>query len=84
MFFNPMETIEMDANKTRVVIKFGGHALDDPELNSAFCQNLVFLRDQAMEFVIVHGGGPQIGNYWTSLAWKAALKMACGLRMKKP
>ncbi len=50
-----METIEMDANKTRVVIKFGGHALDDPELNSAFCQNLVFLRDQAMEFVIVHG-----------------------------
>ncbi len=57
-----METIEMDANKTRVVIKFGGHALDDPELNSAFCQNLVFLRDQAMEFVIVHGGGPQIGK----------------------
>lgn len=46
----------------RVVIKYGGHALDDPELNRAFCQNLALLRDQAMEFVVVHGGGPQIGK----------------------
>lgn len=52
----------MAENKVRVVIKFGGHAMEDPKLNQAFCENLNFLRDKAMEFAIVHGGGPQIGK----------------------
>ena len=43
-----------------VVIKFGGHAMADPELCFAFAQDVVFLRYAGLRPVIVHGGGPQI------------------------
>lgn len=42
------------------VIKYGGHAMDKPELRDAFATDLAFLRRQGMRFVVVHGGGPQI------------------------
>ncbi|WP_405684384.1 acetylglutamate kinase [Streptomyces sp. NBC_01387] len=43
-----------------VVIKFGGNAMVDEELKSAFAQDVVFLRHAGLKPVVVHGGGPQI------------------------
>lgn len=45
-----------------VVIKYGGHAMDKPELSSAFATDLAQLSAQGMNFVVVHGGGPQISS----------------------
>jgi acetylglutamate kinase len=43
-----------------VVLKYGGHAMVDPELKRAFAQDVVFLRSAGLKPVVVHGGGPQI------------------------
>ncbi len=45
---------------TTVVIKYGGHAMADPELRAQFAEDVVFLRYAGLKPVIVHGGGPQI------------------------
>jgi acetylglutamate kinase len=47
-------------NKT-VVVKYGGHAMGDPELARAFAQDIVMLKLAGVNPVVVHGGGPQIG-----------------------
>ena len=44
-----------------VVIKYGGHAMGDPELAEKFSRDVVLLRQVGLNPVIVHGGGPQIG-----------------------
>jgi acetylglutamate kinase len=43
-----------------VVIKYGGHAMDDPALAELFAQDVVLMRLVGMNPVVVHGGGPQI------------------------
>lgn len=43
-----------------VVIKYGGHAMDRPELRTAFAANLAELAGSGWSVVVVHGGGPQI------------------------
>jgi acetylglutamate kinase len=43
-----------------VVVKYGGNAMDDPEVQRAFAADLVFLRYVGLRPVVVHGGGPQI------------------------
>jgi acetylglutamate kinase len=43
-----------------VVIKYGGHAMTEPELRRAFAEDVVFLRYAGVRPVVVHGGGPQI------------------------
>jgi len=43
-----------------VVIKYGGNAMIDESLKSAFAQDLVFLRYVGIRPVVVHGGGPQV------------------------
>ncbi len=45
-----------------VVIKYGGHAMDDPALSAPFAASLVRLAKQDMRFVVVHGGGPHISR----------------------
>jgi acetylglutamate kinase len=45
-----------------VVIKYGGHAMDDPELADLFAQDVVLMRLVGMNPVVVHGGGPQISD----------------------
>ncbi len=45
-----------------VVIKFGGNAMVDPELSRTFAEDIVLLRSVGMKPVVVHGGGPQIGE----------------------
>jgi acetylglutamate kinase len=43
-----------------VVIKYGGHAMIDPELRRSFAVDVVLLKAIGLRPVIVHGGGPQI------------------------
>ena len=45
---------------TTVVIKYGGHAMEDPALADLFAQDVVLMRYVGMNPVVVHGGGPQI------------------------
>jgi len=47
------------AGKT-IVIKYGGHAMVEPELRQAFAQDIVLLQAVDIHPVVVHGGGPQI------------------------
>ena len=48
------------AGKT-FVVKYGGHAMGDPELARDFAEDVVLLKAVGINPVIVHGGGPQIG-----------------------
>lgn len=43
-----------------VVIKFGGNAMVDEQLQEAFAQDMAYLRYVGIKPVVVHGGGPQI------------------------
>ena len=43
-----------------VVVKFGGNAMVDGELQRAFAEDMVYLRSVGLKPVVVHGGGPQI------------------------
>ncbi|UOD35442.1 acetylglutamate kinase [Deferribacteraceae bacterium V6Fe1] len=45
-----------------IVIKYGGHAMVDEELKSSFAKDIVLLKYIGISPVIVHGGGPQIGE----------------------
>jgi acetylglutamate kinase len=45
-----------------IVIKYGGHAMIDPELRASFAVDVVLLKYIGVRPLIVHGGGPQIGE----------------------
>jgi acetylglutamate kinase len=45
-----------------VVVKYGGHAMDDPSLAELFSTDVVLMRLVGMSPVVVHGGGPQISD----------------------
>lgn len=53
--------IQRFANKT-VVIKFGGNAMVSEALQHSFAQDIVLLKLVGLNPVVVHGGGPQIGD----------------------
>ncbi|RYE03583.1 MAG: acetylglutamate kinase [Sphingomonadales bacterium] len=48
------------AGKT-FVVKYGGHAMGDPELARDFAEDVVLLQAVGINPIVVHGGGPQIG-----------------------
>lgn len=48
-------------NKT-VVVKYGGHAMGDPELGRAFARDIALLKQSGINPIVVHGGGPQIAT----------------------
>jgi acetylglutamate kinase len=50
-----------------VVVKYGGSAMDDPALAQLFAQDVVLMRSVGMRPVVVHGGGPQIGQLMNRL-----------------
>jgi acetylglutamate kinase len=58
--------IQKFAGKT-VVVKFGGNAMIDPELNHHFARDIVLMKSVGMNPVVVHGGGPQIGSLLAKL-----------------
>jgi acetylglutamate kinase len=43
------------------VIKYGGHAMGDPEAARDFAEDVVLMKAVGINPVVVHGGGPQIG-----------------------
>ncbi len=45
-----------------VVIKYGGNAMVDETLKSSFARDLVLMQQVGIQPVVVHGGGPQIGQ----------------------
>jgi len=54
-----------------VVIKYGGHAMGDPELAERFARDIVLLRQVGLNPIVVHGGGPQIGAMLEKLQIKS-------------
>ncbi len=53
--------IQKFSGKT-IVIKYGGNAMVDENLKSSFARDMVLLKHVGINPVIVHGGGPQIGE----------------------
>jgi len=45
-----------------IVIKYGGNAMVDEHLKNSFARDIVLMKLVGMNPVVVHGGGPQIGN----------------------
>ncbi|OJY69586.1 MAG: acetylglutamate kinase [Sphingobium sp. 66-54] len=43
------------------VVKYGGHAMGDPEAARDFAEDIVLMKMVGINVVVVHGGGPQIG-----------------------
>ena len=52
------------------VVKFGGNAMVDEQLQQAFAQDIAFLNLVGINAVIVHGGGPQITSRLSELGMK--------------
>lgn len=65
-----------------VVIKYGGHAMTDPELAKSFGEDVIFLRYAGLRPVIVHGGGPQIDAHLRRLGIEPEFRG--GLRVTTP
>lgn len=53
-----------------MVIKYGGNAMTDPDLQQAFAEDIVLLQLVGINPVVVHGGGPQIENLLKRLGKK--------------
>jgi acetylglutamate kinase len=62
-----------------VVIKYGGHAMKDAALRQSFAESVVLLRYIGVHPVIVHGGGPQIGQMLSRLGIASEFRQ--GLRV---
>ena len=62
-----------------VVVKFGGHAMGDPDLAAAFAQDIVLLKQSGVNPIVVHGGGPQIAGMLKRLQLKS--EFVHGLRV---
>ena len=45
-----------------IVVKYGGHAMGDDNLASLFANDIVLLKQVGIRPIVVHGGGPQIGE----------------------
>ncbi len=61
------------------VIKYGGHAMGSPELARLFARDVVLLRQVGTNPIVVHGGGPQIGQMLERLKVKS--EFVDGLRV---
>ncbi|AKH67983.1 N-acetylglutamate kinase [Spongiibacter sp. IMCC21906] len=53
--------IQRFTNRT-IVVKFGGNAMIDDELKAHFARDIVLMKLVGMNPIVVHGGGPQIGD----------------------
>jgi acetylglutamate kinase len=62
-----------------VVMKYGGHAMDDPRARESFCRDVVLLKFVGLNPVVVHGGGPQIAQMLERLGIKS--RFVGGLRV---
>ena len=62
-----------------VVVKYGGHAMGDPDLSRAFARDITLLETSGARPVVVHGGGPQIADMLKRLDIKTEFRS--GLRV---
>jgi acetylglutamate kinase len=62
-----------------VVVKYGGHAMGDAALAKAFARDITLLETAGARPVVVHGGGPQIGEMLDKLGIKSEFRS--GLRV---
>src|SRR5208283_2875139 len=62
-----------------VVVKYGGHAMGHEQTARSFARDIVLLEQTAINPVVVHGGGPQIGEMLKRLGIKS--EFAAGLRV---
>jgi acetylglutamate kinase len=65
-----------------VVVKFGGNAMIDADLQRAFAEDMVYLLHVGIKPVVVHGGGPQISAMLDRLG--IATEFAGGYRITTP
>ena len=61
------------------VIKYGGHAMGDGELSASFARDVALLKQVGVNPIVVHGGGPQIGEMLARL--KIESSFVDGLRV---
>jgi acetylglutamate kinase len=71
-----------DFHGKTVVIKYGGAAMEDPELREDFARDVVLLKYVGLNPVIVHGGGPEITAYMERL--NMPVEFVSGLRVSDP
>jgi acetylglutamate kinase len=62
-----------------VVIKYGGHAMGDRHAAEDFAEDIVLLEQSGLKPIVVHGGGPQIGDMLTKLGIRSEFQ--AGLRV---
>lgn len=53
--------------KKTIVVKFGGNAMTDENLQNSFARDIVLMKLVGMNPIVVHGGGPQIGDVLNKL-----------------
>ena len=56
-----------DFRGKKIVVKYGGHAMVNPELKSLFAKQIVLFHLVGIQAVVVHGGGPQISRTLDSM-----------------
>ncbi|MEL6288114.1 MAG: acetylglutamate kinase [Pseudomonadota bacterium] len=61
-------------DRKTVVVKYGGHAMGDPDLAARFARDIVLLKQSGVNPVVVHGGGPQIGGMLDRLQIRSEFK----------
>jgi acetylglutamate kinase len=66
-------------DRQTVVIKYGGHAMENDDLARLFAKDVVLLKLLGVNPVVVHGGGPQIGRMLEKLGIKS--RFEDGLRV---
>jgi acetylglutamate kinase len=57
-----------------VVVKYGGHAMGDPDLARDFARDIVLIKQSGVNPIVVHGGGPQIGSLLDRLNIRSEFK----------
>jgi acetylglutamate kinase len=62
-----------------VVIKYGGAAMEEPELREEFARDVVLLKYVGLNPIVVHGGGPDITSYMDRLG--LPVQFVAGLRV---
>ena len=60
-------------NKT-IVVKYGGHAMGDSALAQAFARDIALLKQSGVNPIVVHGGGPQIGQMLEKMGIRSEFK----------
>ena len=64
---------------TTVVVKYGGNAMVDDRLKESFARDIVLMKAVGINPVVVHGGGPQIGQLLDQLSIES--KFVNGMRV---